>query len=99
MIKLDISSMDIERVISIIPSRQPSRNRGTLANYSAVHEIFHASMEGASHYDRYTTVVRTESWRRTRADITPAPDNFSQETFRTQRRVGRVVSVEIPVVN
>lgn len=32
-------------------------------------------------------------------DITQGPDNFSQETFRTQRRVGRVVSVEIPVVN
>lgn len=78
------------------PSGQPSRNR-ILANYSAAHEIF-SSWKGHRRYDRYTActygIVEEDA-----TDITPGPDNFSQETFRTQRRVGRVVSVEIPVVN
>lgn len=67
-----------------------------LANYSA-HEIF-ASWKG----HRIMTVIRRCSYgivEEDAPDITPGPDNFSQETFRTQRRVGRVVSVEIPVVN
>lgn len=93
----DISRKNVDTRLDKDASRQPSRNR-ILADYSAAHEIF-SSWKGHRRYDRYTTCTYGIVEEDGVSDITPGPDNFSQETFRTQRRVGRVVSVEIPVVN